>query len=133
MGTLTQITVLCCDPDHVPVRDLPHEAGIPGGEQPTAPTSCLPKRKARQEEHSAMRRILDQPPTQTVSTCSTQKCVSVYTVFTFCMPHFVCCFITRDKNISQTCNDFRESTLFLNLNPAAGLGEQAKKQMADKI
>lgn len=53
--------VLCCDPDHVPVCDQPHEAGIPRGEQPTAPPSTLPERKAGQEEHGAMRCIFCQP------------------------------------------------------------------------
>lgn len=60
LWTLTQFNV-CCDPDHVPVCDQPHEAGIPGGEQPSAPTSPLPEGQTRQEEHSAMRCLFSQP------------------------------------------------------------------------
>lgn len=97
--------VLRCDPDHVPVCDQPHEAGIPRGEQQTAPSSTLPERKAGQEEHGAMRCIFCQPQLGLFFTGSTQKCVSVYIVSiiaSFCISLMfttvnVCYFITKDQ------------------------------------
>ncbi len=50
-----------CDPDHVPVCDQPHEAGLPGGEQPTAPPSFFPEGETGQEKHSTMKNIVCQP------------------------------------------------------------------------
>lgn len=44
-----------CDPDYVPVCDRLNEAGLPGGEQPTAAPRSLPEGKTRQEEHGTMR------------------------------------------------------------------------------
>lgn len=47
-----------CAADHVPVRDQPDEAGIPGGERPTTPPHPLPEGPTGEEQHGAMRRLL---------------------------------------------------------------------------
>lgn len=96
--------------DYVPVRDQPNEAGIPGGEQPTAAASGVPEGKTRQEEHGAMRCFF-QPQLKTVFTSTAQKCVHVYNVPTVSFSTLliyttpiVCYFVQNDKNNAVTFN-----------------------------
>ena len=70
-----------CDPDYVPVCDQPHEAGIPGREQPSAPPGGLPEGQAGQEEHGTMRRFFSQPQLRLFLPVQQHRNVSMYIMY----------------------------------------------------
>lgn len=72
--------------DLVPVCDHPNEAGVSGGEQPTAAASTLPEGKAGQEEHSTMRRLRCR---QTTQDCFYRFCKDVFMYIVYLLSLFV--------------------------------------------
>ena len=92
-----------------------------------------PRRTGRTRGARHYETLLLSTTAQTVFTSSAaQKCVHVYNVSTvsFCTSLMfttviVCYFITKEKNCAVT---FKQSTLFLNLNFAAGLRSMTRQQ-----